>query len=81
MLALDHVDKRYANGVLALRDVSLAVGPHESVSLLGPSGCGKSSVLRLVAGLIGPWRSPTPFLRRPGRRSCSGPYPSCSSPA
>lgn len=51
LLALDHVDKRYANGVLALRDVSLAVGPHEFVSLLGPSGCGKSSVLRLVAGL------------------------------
>jgi NitT/TauT family transport system ATP-binding protein len=51
LLSLDHVDKRYANGVLALRDVSLGVGPHEFVSLLGPSGCGKSSVLRLVAGL------------------------------
>lgn len=51
LLSLDHVDKRYANGLLALRDVSLAVGPHEFVSLLGPSGCGKSSVLRLVAGL------------------------------
>ncbi|HEY0817394.1 MAG TPA: ABC transporter ATP-binding protein [Rhizobacter sp.] len=51
LLSLDHVDKRYASGVQALRDVSLAVGPHEFVSLLGPSGCGKSSVLRLVAGL------------------------------
>lgn len=51
LLSLDHVDKRYANGVLALRDVSLGVGPHEFVSLLGPSGCGKSTVLRLVAGL------------------------------
>jgi NitT/TauT family transport system ATP-binding protein len=51
LLSLDHVDKRYANGLLALHDVSLAVGPHEFVSLLGPSGCGKSSVLRLVAGL------------------------------
>lgn len=54
LLSLDHVDKRYANGVLALHDVSLGVGPHEFVSLLGPSGCGKSSVLRLVAGLDTP---------------------------
>lgn len=51
LLSLNHVDKRYANGLLALHGVSLTVGSHEFVSLLGPSGCGKSSVLRLVAGL------------------------------
>ncbi len=56
LLSLDHVDKRYGNGVLALHDVSLNVGPHEFVSLLGPSGCGKSSVLRLIAGLDAPTR-------------------------
>src|SRR5688572_1239892 len=34
----------------ALRDVSLAVEPHELFFLLGPSGCGKTTLLRLIAG-------------------------------
>ena len=48
---LQHVDKVYANGVVALRGLDLDVGEGEFLSLLGPSGCGKSTVLRLVAGL------------------------------
>lgn len=51
LIALTHVDKRFASGLLALQAVSLQVAPGELVSLLGPSGCGKSTVLRLVAGL------------------------------
>jgi NitT/TauT family transport system ATP-binding protein len=54
LLQLQHIDKRYASGTLALRDLSLAIGRHEFVSLLGPSGCGKSTVLRLLAGLDAP---------------------------
>jgi len=38
--------------VLALDNVSLAVGDREFVSLLGPSGCGKSTLLYLVGGFI-----------------------------
>lgn len=51
VIALKHVDKRFASGLLALKDVSLQVGPTEFVALVGPSGCGKSTVLRLAAGL------------------------------
>ncbi len=51
VIALEHVEKRFGSGLLALGDVSLEVGAAEFVALLGPSGCGKSTVLRLAAGL------------------------------
>jgi len=53
-IRLDHVDKRFPGGVLALHDVDLQVAPGEFVALVGPSGCGKSTILRLVAGLDTP---------------------------
>ena len=54
LISLHGVDKRFANGVMALQGVGLQVAEREFVSLLGPSGCGKSTVLRLVAGLERP---------------------------
>jgi NitT/TauT family transport system ATP-binding protein len=50
-IALQDVTKIYANGTVALQDLSLTVSEGEFVSLVGPSGCGKSTVLRLIAGL------------------------------
>lgn len=51
VIRLEHIEKRFSSGLLALHDVSLQVGAYEFVALLGPSGCGKSTVLRLAAGL------------------------------
>jgi NitT/TauT family transport system ATP-binding protein len=51
IVTLDRVGKAYGNGTVALRDVNLAIGRAQFVSLLGPSGCGKSTLLRLIAGL------------------------------
>jgi NitT/TauT family transport system ATP-binding protein len=48
------IGKRFANGTLALQDVTLDVFEHQFLSLLGPSGCGKSTLLRLIAGLSEP---------------------------
>jgi NitT/TauT family transport system ATP-binding protein len=53
LVSLSQVEKVYASGTVALRDLSLAVHEYEFVSLLGPSGCGKTTVLRLIAGIGG----------------------------
>jgi NitT/TauT family transport system ATP-binding protein len=54
-IRVEHLGKRFgeaADGLLAVDDVSFAVGTGEFVALLGPSGCGKSTILNMVAGLL-----------------------------
>jgi len=48
---LANVDKRYPNGYVAARDLSLEIADGELLVLVGPSGSGKSTVLRMIAGL------------------------------
>ena len=54
LVRLDNVHKKFGNGTLALRGLTLAIGAREFISFLGPSGCGKSTALRLIAGLSEP---------------------------
>ncbi|GAA2591363.1 ABC transporter ATP-binding protein [Dactylosporangium fulvum] len=44
-------ETRSGERVMALRDIDLAVGEGEFVSLVGPSGCGKTTLLKIIAGL------------------------------
>ncbi|HEX3702011.1 MAG TPA: ABC transporter ATP-binding protein [Vicinamibacterales bacterium] len=53
-IALRAVHKRYPNGQVAVRDVTLDIADGELLVLVGPSGSGKSTVLRLLAGLESP---------------------------
>src|SRR5947207_11613922 len=53
-VALKDVTKIFADGTVAVDNVSLDVGAGEFMVLLGPSGCGKSTVLRMIAGLEDP---------------------------
>lgn len=39
-------------GIMAVKDVSLSVGMHETVALIGANGAGKTSILRAVTGLV-----------------------------
>ena len=50
MLALDRVSKRFG-GLLAVDDLSFAVGPGEIVALIGPNGSGKSTTLNLITSV------------------------------
>lgn len=52
-LAISGVSKTYANGVRALRDVTLDI-PRGMYGLLGPNGAGKSSLMRTIATLQEP---------------------------
>lgn len=52
----DDVSVRFADGTLAMQDVSLEVARGEFVAILGPSGCGKSTMLNLASGLLRPSR-------------------------
>jgi len=54
VLDMLRIDKTFAGGVQALRQMSLSVNEGDFISLLGPSGCGKSTALRLIAGLTPP---------------------------
>src|SRR5687768_4110747 len=52
-LRIRGVSKTYANGVQALKDVSLTV-PAGMYGLLGPNGAGKSTLMRILATLQEP---------------------------
>jgi osmoprotectant transport system ATP-binding protein len=54
MITLDQVTKRYDNGQVAVRALSLEIPEGEICMLVGPSGCGKTTTMRMVNRLIEP---------------------------
>ena len=51
-LVVSDLDKTYANGAVALRQVSLDVESGEFFALLGPNGAGKSTLIGIVCSLV-----------------------------
>ena len=46
----------YDPGEAVLRDVSFSIERHQFVAVIGPNGGGKSTLLKLLLGLIKPWK-------------------------
>jgi branched-chain amino acid transport system ATP-binding protein len=53
LLELDRVTKRFGRVVIA-EDLSLAVGPGDTVGIVGPNGAGKTSLFGLISGDLAP---------------------------
>ncbi|MGC9670313.1 ABC transporter ATP-binding protein [Planosporangium sp. 12N6] len=53
-IRFESVGKRYADGTVAVEDLTLDLAAGELTVLIGPSGCGKSTVLRMVNRLVEP---------------------------
>ena len=54
ILALHDLNKTYAGGFVALKDVSLEIERGEIFALLGPNGAGKTTLINIVCGIVNP---------------------------
>lgn len=52
ILNISHLEKKYENGVHALKDVSLSIRAGELFALLGPNGAGKTTLIGIVCGTL-----------------------------
>lgn len=52
-IAIAGLAKSYGD-LQVFRDIDLALGEREIVTVVGPSGCGKTTLLRCISGLIVP---------------------------
>ena len=69
-IEIEHVSRWYGN-VVAVNDVSIALGPGIT-GLLGPNGAGKSTLLHLCAGLLRPSAGTVTVLGAPIWRHADG---------
>jgi ABC-2 type transport system ATP-binding protein len=53
-ISVSHLNKTYASGFQALKDVSLDIRHGEIFALLGPNGAGKTTLISTICGIVQP---------------------------
>ena len=71
-LEVENLKKTYANGVEALKGISLSVEEGDFFALLGPNGAGKSTLIGIISSLVNASAGDVRvFCGKPGGRSAS----------
>lgn len=53
-ISVSHLNKTYASGFQALKDINLDIGHGEIFALLGPNGAGKTTLINIICGIAKP---------------------------
>jgi ABC-2 type transport system ATP-binding protein len=53
-ISVSHLDKTYASGFQALKNISLDIRHGEIFALLGPNGAGKTTLINVICGIVTP---------------------------
>jgi len=53
-ISVSHLNKTYASGFVALRDINLDIRHGEIFALLGPNGAGKTTLINIICGIVTP---------------------------
>jgi ABC-2 type transport system ATP-binding protein len=53
-IAVSHLNKTYASGFQALKDINLEIRHGEIFALLGPNGAGKTTLINVICGIVKP---------------------------
>lgn len=54
MISIEGLNKTYASGLPALRDINLTIRRGEIFALLGPNGAGKTTLINIICGIVTP---------------------------
>ncbi len=53
-ISVSHLQKTYASGFQALKDINLEIRHGEIFALLGPNGAGKTTLISIICGIVNP---------------------------
>ena len=67
-ISISHLNKTYASGFQALKDINLDIRHGEIFALLGPNGAGKTTLISIICGLVNPSAGTVKFDIDPHRK-------------